>query len=101
MTQSEEITADIFLVIAVMFYKAEDILAERNRNLKYWLCFPVRTSRIYHMSTKLTSQINILNFAVQGVVHHLNDGGIEFYRCTFFYKNFNSGSIFNQLIFFH
>lgn len=84
-----------------MFYKAEVILAEGNWDLKYRQCFPVRTSRIYHVSTKLTSQINILNFAVQGVVHHLNDGGVEFYRYTFFYKNFNSGTIFIQLVFFH
>lgn len=100
-SQCEEITADVFLIVAFMFYRAADMLAERNCNLQYWQRFPVRISRIYHVSTKLPSQINILNFAVQGVIHHLNDGGIEFYRFTFFSKYFNLGSNFIQLILFH
>lgn len=67
-----------------MFYEAEDILAERTWDLKYWQCFPVRTSRICHVSAELSGQINILDFVIQAVIRHLIDGGVEFYNGTHF-----------------
>lgn len=67
-----------------MFYKAGDILAERIWDLKYWQCFQVRTSRICHVSTELSGQINILDFVIQGVIHHLFDGDVEFHNSIHF-----------------
>lgn len=67
-----------------MFYEAEDILAEGIWDLKYCRCFPVRTSRICHVSTELSGQINILDFVYHGVIHHLIDGGVEFYNSIHF-----------------
>lgn len=61
-----------------MFYKEKDILAEKIWYLKYWQYFPARTSGICHVSTELSGKINILDFVIQGVIHHLFDGGGEF-----------------------
>lgn len=63
-----------------MFHKAEDILTEGIWDLKYWQCLPVWRGRICHVSTELSGQTNILDFVIQTVIHHLFDGGAEFYN---------------------
>lgn len=67
-----------------MFHKAEDILTERIWDLKYWQCLPVWRGRICHVSTELSGQINILDFVIQGVIHHLFNGAAEFYNSIHF-----------------